>query len=187
MALRERGEEWKEYDSAVRWMMITFFICLGLTILLFIFALPLSHLIGHGVSKESFADVNKFMSIILSKPSHLFTMYGKWIKQIIRYKGDFSLSLWIPILPILTIPVGLIIGAIFSPYKFQTNIHGSARVAELRDINKMALLGFDGFCQVVGKFNGRFLLLKETLATLCCAPPGTGKTAGVVIPTIFHS
>ena len=93
MALRERGEEWKEYDSAVRWMMITFFICLGLTILLFIFALPLSHLIGHGVSKESFADVNKFMSIILSKPSHLFTMYGKWIKQIIRYKGDFSLSL----------------------------------------------------------------------------------------------
>lgn len=187
MALRERGEEWKEYDSAVRWMMITFIICLGLTILLFIFALPLSHLIGHGVSKESFADVNKFMSIILSKPSHLFTMYGKWIKQIIRYKGDFSLSLWIPILPILTIPVGLIIGAIFSPYKFQTNIHGSARVAELRDINKMALLGFDGFCQVVGKFNGRFLLLKETLATLCCAPPGTGKTAGVVIPTIFHS
>ena len=187
MALRDRGEEWKEYDSAVRWMMITFFICLGLTILLFIFALPLSHLIGHGVSKESFADVNKFMSIILSKPSHLFTMYGKWIKQIIRYKGDFSLSLWIPILPILTIPVGLIIGAIFSPYKFQTNIHGSARVAELRDINKMALLGFDGFCQVVGKFNGRFLLLKETLATLCCAPPGTGKTAGVVIPTIFHS
>lgn len=31
------------------------------------------------------------------------------------------------------------------------------------------------------------LKLKETLSTLCCAPPGTGKTAGVVIPTIFNS
>ena len=38
-----------------------------------------------------------------------------------------------------------------------------------------------------GKFNGKLLMLKETLATLCCAPPGTGKTAGVVIPTIFNS
>lgn len=30
-------------------------------------------------------------------------------------------------------------------------------------------------------------MLKETLSTLCCAPPGTGKTVGVVIPTIFNS
>ena len=44
MALKERGEEWKEYDSAVRWMMITFLICLGVTIFLFVFALPLSYL-----------------------------------------------------------------------------------------------------------------------------------------------
>lgn len=40
---------------------------------------------------------------------------------------------------------------------------------------------------VVGKFQGKMLKLKETLSTLCCAPPGTGKTAGVVIPTIFNS
>lgn len=51
----------------------------------------------------------------------------------------------------------------------------------------MPLLGFDGFCMVVGKFQGKMLKLKETLSTLCCAPPGTGKTAGVVIPTIFNS
>lgn len=46
---------------------------------------------------------------------------------------------------------------------------------------------FDGFCMVVGKYKGRLLMLKETLSTLCCAPPGTGKTVGVVIPTIFNS
>ena len=187
MAFKERGEEWKEYDNAVHWMLITFFICLGITVALFIFALPLSYLVGHGISKSSFAMINKFLSLIIEKPDHLWAMYAKWFKQIIHYRGAFSLSLWIPILPFITIPVGLIIGALISPYKFQVNTQGSARIAELRDINKMALLGFDGFCQVVGKFKGRFLMLKETLATLCCAPPGTGKTAGVVIPTIFNS
>ena len=40
---------------------------------------------------------------------------------------------------------------------------------------------------VIGKFKGYYLKLPETLSTLCCAPPGTGKTAGVVIPTIFNS
>ena len=66
-------------------------------------------------------------------------------------------------------------------------MHGSARLATARDVERMELLGYDGFCQVVGKFNGRMLLLKETLSTLCCAPPGTGKTVGVVMPTIFYS
>lgn len=185
--MADRGEEYKEYDKAVRWMMITFFICLGISIVLFVFALPLSYLVGHGVSKDSLDMVEKFLNFIVSKPSHLFNMYGKWFKQIMNYHGKFSLSLWVPALPFITIPVGLIVSALFSPYKFQVNYQGSAKIAELRDIKQMSLLGFDGFCQVLGKFDGKLLMLKETLATLCCAPPGTGKTAGVVIPTIFHS
>lgn len=183
----DRGEEYKEYDKAVRWMMITFIICLVLTIFLFIFSLPLSYLVGHGISKSSTAVVQKFMGMILSNPDHLFDMYGRWSHQLWNHRGGFSLSLWIPILPFITIPLGLIISAIFCPYKFQVNYQGQAKIADLRDIKHMPLLGFDGFCQVVGKFDGKFLKLKETLATLCCAPPGTGKTAGVVIPTIFNS
>lgn len=76
----------------------------------------------------------------------------------------------------------LIIGAVTNPYRFQSNIHGSGRIATLKDIKAMKLL--DGFCMVIGKFKGYYLKLPETLSTLCCAPPGTGKTAGVVIPTI---
>ena len=187
MALKDRGEEWKEYDDAVRWMLTAFFICLGLSVVLFVTALPLSYVVGNGVSKGSMDVVSKFMHLILSNPDHLFKMYGKWFRQIMNHSGSFSLSLWIPLLPFIIIPVGLIFAGMISPYRFQTNIHGSARVATLSDIKKMPLLGFDGFCQVVGKFNGQFLMLKETLATLCCAPPGTGKTAGVVVPTIFNS
>lgn len=184
---KERGEEWKEYDKAVRWMTITFFICLALAILLFIFAMPLSYLVRHGVSKSSMDMVSKFLDVIAKNPDHIFNLYGKWFKTVFNYRGSFALWLWIPLLPFITIPVGLIVSALFSPYKFQINYQGQAKIADLRDIKKMSLLGFDGFCQVLGKFDGKFLMLKETLATLCCAPPGTGKTAGVVIPTIFNS
>jgi len=184
---KDRGEEWKEYDKAVRWMTITFFICLALSIILFIFAMPLSYLVRHGISKSSMDMVQKFMHVIMSNPDHIFNLYGKWGRTVFNYRGDFALWLWIPLLPFITIPVGLIVSALFSPYKFQVNYQGQAKIADLRDIKKMSLLGFDGFCQVLGKFDGKFLMLKETLATLCCAPPGTGKTAGVVIPTIFNS
>ncbi len=184
---KERGEEWKEYDKAVRWMTITFFICLALAIVLFIFAMPLSYLVRHGICKNSMDMVSKFLDVIIKNPDHIFNLYSKWGKTVFNYRGDFALWLWIPLLPFITIPVGLIISALFSPYKFQINYQGQAKIADLRDIKKMSLLGFDGFCQVLGKFDGKFLMLKETLATLCCAPPGTGKTAGVVIPTIFNS
>ncbi len=185
--MNNKGEEWEEYDNAVRWMVITLIISLVVTLILALVGLPLGYLIGVGTSKESLNDVTKYFLLILENPSYLFARYNSWLKQIFNHHGNFSFSLWIPILPFISFPVILIAGMMSNPYRFQENIHGSARLATESDIKKMALLGFDGFCQVVGKFNGKLLFLKETLSTLCCAPPGTGKTAGVVVPTLFNS
>lgn len=185
--MSKRGEEWEEYDNAVRWMVITFILAIGLTIILALVSMPLGYLLGSGISKDTLNDVSKYFSMVWNKPGYLYGRYWNWFKQIFNYHGSFSFSLWVPILPFISLPAVLITGIITNPYRFQSNIHGSARIATEKDIKKMALLGFDGFCQVVGKFNGKLLLLKETLSTLCCAPPGTGKTAGVVIPTIFNS
>ena len=185
--MSKRGEEWEEYDNAVKWMVITFLIAISVTIILALISMPLGYLLGTGISKDSLSDVGKYFSLVFNKSGYLFSRYWRWMRQLSTYQGEFSFSLWIPILPFLSFPIILIIGIVSNPYHFQSNIHGSARIAELGDIKKMELLGFDGFCQVVGKFNGKLLLLKETLSTLCCAPPGTGKTAGVVVPTIFNS
>lgn len=71
-----------------------------------------------------------------------------------------------------------------NPYgkdKFDEN---SSRKATTEDIEKMGL--FKGFMMVLGYFNKKPLKLPETLSTLCMAPPGTGKTMGVVVPTIFE-
>ena len=186
MALRQRGVEWEEYDNAVRWMAVTMIITLIVTLILTIFSLPLAYLIEQGISKKTIESVKMFLNAIQDRPSFFFKQYGSWTEKLTNSNG-FSISHWLPILPFISLPVGLITGAVSCPYRFQSNVHGSARIATLRDISRMELLGFDGFCQVVGKVKGRMLLLKETLSTLCCAPPGTGKTAGVVIPTIFNS
>lgn len=186
MAFRERGVEWEEYDKAVKWMAMTMIITMTITLLLSVFSLPLAFLIENGISKKTISSVKMFLSAIQDHPSFLFKQYYSWMQKL-SASNEFSISRWLPILPFLSLPIGIITGAMSCPYRFQSNVHGSARIATLRDINKMELLGFDGFCQVIGKFNGKMLLLKETLSTLCCAPPGTGKTAGVVIPTVFNS
>ena len=185
MAIEKEGEEWKEYNSAVRWMVITGIITVALTIFLAIFSMPLAYLVGNGISKESMADVSKFLSFIVHKDGFLQHRYWVWFKQAMNYTGPFSLSLWIPALPFLILPIGLTIGMLSNPYRFQSNIHGSARLADEKDVKKMGL--FDGFCIVVGRFKGKLLRMNETLSVLCCAPPGTGKTVGVVMPTIFNS
>ena len=60
----------------------------------------------------------------------------------------------------------------------------SSRKANKEDIEKMGLL--KGFMMVLGYFKKKPLMMNECLSTLCVAPPGTGKTQGVVIPTIFE-
>ena len=183
--MEKKGEEWEEYNNAVQWIILTFLITFLVTAVLAVISMPLGYLIGSGVSKDTLNEVGKFLQTIWESPNYLFSRYWNWIKQISNYHGAFSIGLWLPILPFISLPFGIVVGTLSNPYRFQSNIHGSARLAELKDIKKMGLL--DGFCMVVGKYKGHLLMLKETLSTLCCAPPGTGKTAGVVIPTIFHS
>ena len=184
---KERGKELEEYDKAVRWMATTFILSIVFTIIFAYISQPLAFLVQKGISKENVDIAMKFIHKSIDQPGFLYDRYVKWFKKMMRYHGEFKASLWLPILPIITFPLIMFVGALKCPYKFQSNVHGSAHIATLRDIQRMELLGFDGFCMVVGKFQGKMLKLKETLSTLCCAPPGTGKTVGIVIPTIFNS
>lgn len=87
-------------------------------------------------------------------------------------------------------------------FKSEFNPHGkdnydekSSRKATAEDImqmgsdpgNKLGL--FNGFMMVLGyfKYKGKNtpLMFDEPLSALCLAPPGTGKTQGVVFPTIL--
>jgi len=83
----------------------------------------------------------------------------------------------------------------FNPYGKDNYDEKSSRKATEEDIKRMGKGTnkeglFNGFCMVLGYFKhkGKTVPLKldETLSTLCVAPPGTGKTRGVVEPTILE-
>lgn len=71
----------------------------------------------------------------------------------------------------------------FNPHSKDKFDEKSSNKASKADIEKMGLL--DGFMMVLGYFKKKPLMMNECLSALCVAPPGTGKTQGVVLPTIF--
>ncbi len=83
----------------------------------------------------------------------------------------------------------------FNPHSKDKYEEKSSRKATADDIKQMGTDHknkeglFHGFMMVLGyfKYKGKPtpLMMDESLSTLCVAPPGTGKTAGVVIPTIL--
>lgn len=72
----------------------------------------------------------------------------------------------------------------FNPYGSDKFDEKSSNKASKEDIEKMGLL--NGFMMVLGYFKKKPLMMNECLSTLCVAPPGTGKTQGVVLPTILE-
>ena len=80
----------------------------------------------------------------------------------------------------------------FNPHSKDKFDKKSSQKASAEDIKKMAQDFknkdglFKGFMMVLGYFKSKPLMFDEPLSALCVAPPGTGKTAGVVIPTILE-
>ncbi|MCL1785606.1 MAG: type IV secretory system conjugative DNA transfer family protein [Alphaproteobacteria bacterium] len=75
----------------------------------------------------------------------------------------------------------------FNPHGEDMWDSSSSRKANEADVAKMGRYGglFKGFIIVLGKFKKKYLMLDETLSALCVAPPGIGKTTGIVQPTIY--
>ncbi len=74
----------------------------------------------------------------------------------------------------------------FNPHGKDKFDEKSARKATEEDINNMKGISLkDGFMMVMGYVKKKPIMMTETLSALCLAPPGTGKTAGVVKPTIL--
>lgn len=71
----------------------------------------------------------------------------------------------------------------FNPHGKDKFDEKSSNKATEEEIRKMGLLS--GFMMVLGYFKKKPLMFSECLSALCVAPPGTGKTQGVVIPTIL--
>ena len=77
-----------------------------------------------------------------------------------------------------------------NPYRAGYMIHGDARFAGPRDLAAMdrgRQIGPSGTYLHLGNFHGRPVRLIETLAVTSIAPPGTGKTARFIVPSVLST
>jgi len=108
---------------------------------------------------------------------------------IVRSFARTDLACMAPLLPILAyyFLADSVFVKEFNPYGNDKFAEKSSNKATIQDIKKMNLL--NGFMMVLGYFKDKRktvpLMMNECLSALCVAPPGTGKTQGVVLPTIF--
>lgn len=71
----------------------------------------------------------------------------------------------------------------FNPFTSIKGEYGDAKIASKQDIKKMGLYPSTGI--ILGKAFGKYVRVDQPLSIMLLAPPGTGKTAGVVVPTLL--
>jgi type IV secretion system protein VirD4 len=99
-----------------------------------------------------------------------------WEKKTLPDYWSYGIGGWLTL---------IIMGIALNPYRFDKTTYGSANWAKFSDLGrfKPTVLAKTGI--VLGKVGGKIMKSNEPLTTWVVAPAGTGKTAGVIVPTII--
>jgi len=178
----QRAGEYADRDKATSYLVIGFTIALLVCLLMLVLIIPIDYLFQYGFSRNTLGALREYFSNIFTS-GYLYNGYTTWAskKMMTHQIGQII----IPFLPFITALLIFIVAVIINPNDFMLKTFGGGRMATYADIKKMKL--FNGFVVVLGRFKGKLLKMPETLSALVVAPPGTGKTVGVVIPTILES
>ncbi|MGN1091351.1 MAG: type IV secretory system conjugative DNA transfer family protein [Alphaproteobacteria bacterium] len=178
----QRAGEYADRDKAVSFLITWFAIALVVCIILFYIIQPVALFLTEGLSRQTLADALEYWRTHW-RPNVWASGYSMWISSTLRTHSIGKII--VPFIPVI-VGLGIFVGAvILNPNDFMLKTFGGGRMANYTDIKKMKL--FNGFIIVLGRFKGKLLKMPETLSALVVAPPGTGKTVGVVIPTILES
>ena len=189
---------YKEHEQApmarkfwnIRWNIGVWLICA--------FAFGLSFAVEHvwrygwGIASQHWVLIyikNMFMTFGMSVIAEI----PYWIARTMQHPDIASIT---PLLPVIAyyFLADDTFKSEFNPAGKDNYDEKSSRKATVDDIKKMGNWNnpeglFKGFMMVLGyfKYKGKdtALMMDECLSTLCVAPPGTGKTTGVVVPTIL--
>lgn len=184
MAFKRDGA-YEEQGKFIAWIFWTIVWAVLALYLLMLLMMPMQLWLREGFSILTLGSAMDFWKQAVSaNMSYLIASYIKWFTAFGETASPHW-SLYLPFMPFITFFVILLVGIFTNPYDYMPKIFGGGRMAEYNDVKKMKL--YDGFCIVLGRFKGKLLKMPETLSALVVAPPGTGKTVGVVIPTIFES
>ncbi len=176
--------------NALKWWFWRFWVGIGIFWALLSIFVPFSMVIGMHFSTESWdlmADYYK--RVVLGDLGLPFRSYGQWLEAFLweepLHYTWYSFFAW----KLLLFPTLLFLGFEFTlfiknPYHLAPQTFGDAREATEEDIEKMGL--FNGKGLFLGLFGKRKMKLLDHRSIFCIGTPGSGKTAGIIIPAIFE-
>ena len=182
-----RSEAYKEHEKPpmaqmfwrFRWMFAVWL----LTVLAFGVAFAGEHLWRYGWSPATYQWMKVYFSnMIYSGGLSIFAEIPAWFTRMVMRPDIPAVAPFLPLIAYYMLTQTEFIKE-FNPHGKDKYDEASSRKANEEDIKKMGLL--NGFITVLGFWKKKPLMLNECLSTLSLAPPGTGKTTALVIPTIF--
>ena len=180
----KRDDAYEEQGKHIAWIVWSIVWTLFLIYVLALALMPLMVWLVEGLNVDSLARATAFWKKSAVRLGALFGYYASWFVSF-RMMAQRPWPFYLPFLMVIVPPAFFIVRLMMNPFRYLPNTFGGGKLAEYADVKKMKL--FDGFCIVLGKFKGRLLKMPETLSALVVAPPGTGKTVAVVVPTILES
>ncbi|MBP5707934.1 MAG: type IV secretory system conjugative DNA transfer family protein [Alphaproteobacteria bacterium] len=164
----------------LRWVISIWVICA----LAFGLSFILEHVWRYGWSPASATWTKVYLhNAIMTGGMSVIAEIPSWIVRAFMYTDMACMAPLFPIIAYYLMADSELVKE-FNPNDKDRLDEKSSRKANAADIKAMGL--FDGFMMVLGYFDKKPLMMKECLSALCLAPPGTGKTAGVVKPTILE-
>ncbi len=184
---KNRGEGKPDNVLYMEWIAMSILVGLGAMLVAMLLALPIAYFVGFGFSKQAISAASEYFITLFPKLDYWTGAYWEWFYTSFYTVGP---NTFIALMPFVVFMFVTLAGVQKNPYDNNPRDLTGGRPAYDRDVEKMGL--FEGWIMVLGMWNGmkyknKLLKLKETLSVLCIAPPGTGKTTGVVVPTIFET
>lgn len=147
----------------------------------------LAQLLHKGFNDKGWEAVLRFLRKLANNPLYLAEAYSKWWLSFVKawHRDRLTTASFIPMLPPFLFLLLTVWFFIKSSFSFQLWYKINNRFAELADVQEMGL--FDGHLLALGKFGDKILKLKHCASVLCFGETGSGKTAGIAVPSILES
>lgn len=190
-----RSSAYKEFDQngvarefwSIRWAIIIWIIAAIMVAASF----PIEHIWRYGWSPASQHWLSIYLGNLWSSAGlSVLAEIPAWIGRCVMRPDIECITPLLPIIGYYFLSDATMTDE-FNPHSKDKFDEKTSRKATADDIKKMGQDYknkeglFKGFMMVLGYFKNKPLMFDEPLSALCVAPPGTGKTAGVVIPTIL--
>jgi len=153
-------------------------------------AFAIEHLWRYGWSPATAKWMSMyFQNMLFSGGLSVLAEIPYWLGRVFLRTDIATITPLIPILIYYILSDATLVSE-FNPHgndKFNEKSSNKATAEDIKKMKKPSLIG--GFMMVLGwfKIKGKStpLMMDECLSALCLAPPGTGKTQGIVLNTIF--